>query len=515
MSNLNLDIIPKPLKIEIGSGHFSLQNNFKVFLDPALDLAFIPKFITDHLVPATGYQFEVTKQETADFCFNLQEGLAKEEYQLQVTTSQTKIFASTFSGHLYGLITFMQLLPPEIFSSTLITNTNWEAPNVTISDKPRFGWRGLHLDCSRHFFTIEQIQQLLCWMALHKLNVFHWHLTDDQGWRFESKLYPKLNEISTVRIEKDNTLYGPYIYTQEEIKNLISYAKALNITIVPEIDLPGHSCAALAAYPEFACGFDAPYKVKNTWGIFPEIYCVGNENAVKFLKDILTEVISVFDSEFIHIGGDECKFQNWQKCPKCQEAKKKGGFLNNYELFFSFIRDIAQFINQQGRKMIGWNECIADKYLIPEGNAGMVWQDSSCAPYVTDECNRKAVMTPMNYLYFDHCQYDYSYHDQHNYIGGYSPLEKVYEYDPCDEVTNTANVLGCQANVWCEFIPNFLDAQWKIFPRMCALSEIAWTERENKDFKQFKQSLDNIHLKRLDIMHIKYANLQPQEDDDE
>lgn len=500
---MNPVIIPKPNELKVNQNHFTLKDNFIVYLDPKLDLTNIKTFITEHLLPPTGFHFqtETSNQDKAQLCFIHKDNIPNEGYELELTSEKLLVTSSSISGHLYGLITFMQLLPTAIFSSTKSsTITSWEAQCISIKDNPQYKWRGMHLDCSRHFFTIDQIKNYIYWMSLHKLNTFHWHLTDDQGWRFESKKYPKLTEIGSIRIEKDGTKYGPFYFTQEQMKDIVSYAKKYCITVVPEIEMPGHSCAALSAYPELSCGINLPIHVENEWGIFKPNYCLGNDKTIQFLKDILAETIEIFDSEFIHIGGDEVLPDYWLKCDKCQEIWKKENLKNAMEFQCWFNRQIASFLNEKGRRMIGWDEIMEEK--LPKNNAIMAWNSAQTGAEAV-ALGYSVVLTPNECFYFDHCQFNKP--DGYTYIGGLATLENVYNFDPNSRVKNPDLIIGVQANCWTERIFDFKDCQWKVFPRLCALSEVGWSRPESKNFEAFYKGLNEVHLKRLDEMNINYA----------
>lgn len=500
---MNPTIIPQPLKIEVKEGHFTLQDNFKIYLDPKLDLSNIKIFITEHILASTGFHFrETSDHKEAQLCFIYKADFSKEEYELNLTASKLTIHATTGSGHFYGLITFMQLFPTDIFSKNKSTIQKWEAPSVTIKDSPQFSWRGVLLDCSRHFFSISEIKEYMYWMSVHKLNVFHWHLTDDQGWRFESKKYPKLTEIGSYRIENDGTKYGPFFYTQSEMKSIVSYGKTLFITVVPEIEMPGHSCAALAAYPEFSCGINPPETVPNRWGTYLTNYCLGNERTIQFLKDILEEALEIFDSEFVHIGGDEVRPKYWFKCEKCQKVWKDENIKSPLQYQCWFNKIIANFLNEKGRKMIGWDEILEES--LPKNNIIMAWNSAETGQEAAN-MGYKVILTPNQCFYLDYSQFKKN--DGHKYMDGLSTLRNVYEFDPFDNIDKMELILGVQANAWSEFINDFIDLQWKVFPRLCAFSEVAWSANDEKDFDVFNEKLKNSHLDRLRKLGINYAHL--------
>lgn len=502
---MNPMIIPKPLQIKVNhKEHFTLQDNFSVYLDPQIDLHHIPLFITDHLLPPTGFQFHIKQSsDESQLCFLYSSEVVNEGYDLELTQGQLVVKSSTPSGHLYGLITFMQLFDSAIFSDKKC-DMKWEAICVSIKDSPQFSWRGMHLDCSRHFFNVAEVKKYLYWMSLHKLNTFHWHLTDDQGWRFESKKYPKLTEVGSILIQDDGTQYGPYFYTQDEMKDIVSYAKNLCITIVPEIDMPGHSESAYNSYPELFCQITVPKK--SYWNRYKYIkaYCISNQSTIDFLKDILKELIEIFDSEYIHIGGDEVIPLYWENCEKCQKFMKEKGFEDSYDYQNWFTLLIADFLHENGRKMIGWDEILNDN--LPKENAIMVWRSADIGSDAAD-LGHPIVLTPNEYLYFDHRQF--KYHDgkePYKYFGGpCSTVENVYEYNPVEGIKNKELILGVQACAWAEEMNDFKNVQWKVFPRICALSEMAWTKQELKNLDDFMQRLKVFHFKRLKQLNINYA----------
>ena len=338
-------------------------------------------------------------------------------------------------------------------------------------------------------------------MSLHKLNTFHWHFTDDQGWRFESKKYPKLTEIGSIRIEKDGTKYGPFFYTQNDMKSIVSFAKTLCITVIPVIEMPGHSRAVIASYPEFSCGIKPPKPVPNTWKIFKSHFCLGNSATIQFSKDILDEVLEIFDSEFIQIGAEQVRPSYWLKCPKCQKIWKEEKIKTSMEYLCWFSKQIAEFINQKGRIMIGGDEILDES--LPKNNI-IINNISAEKGKKAANSGYKVVLAFSNLFYFDYSQFN-SY-DGHKYMGSISTLSDIYEFDPYNNIDNKESVLGFRANVWSEYIDNFIDLQWKVFPRLCAVSEVAWSRTEEKDFTLFSEKLESKHLDRLRELGIKYAH---------
>ena len=500
---MNPFIIPKPQHLKINKGYFTLTDNFSVYFDPNIDCNYIKKFMIEKILPPTSFHYiETTNPNDSQICFLHNPKILKEGYNLEITNIKLSIQASSPSGHFYGLITYMQLLPTEIFNDIKPTTySEWTAPCVTINDFPQFNWRGMHLDCSRHFFTVEEIKKYVYWMSLHKLNTFHWHLTDDQGWRFESKKYPKLTEIGSVRIEEDGSKYGPFYYTKEDMLEIVNYSKSLFITVVPEIEMPGHSTAALLAYPEFLCEIDANFD-----SIYKDykIFCLSNEKTIQFFKDILSETIEIFDSEYIHIGGDEVISTYWQKCPKCQKFMAENGIENTSQYQLWFTNQISNFLKEKGRKMIGWDEVLNEN--LPLDNSIMVWQSEEQIESAVN-LGHSVVLAPNQFLYFDHHQFIHYTKDPYSYFGfSCCTLRMVYEFNPFGMTNKKEKIMGIQACAWAEKMFDFKNVQWKVFPRLCALSETAWTNPEIKNYAEFKKGLKNVHLERLKKLNINYSH---------
>ena len=442
-----------------------------------------------------------------------------ESYELSVSADGVKITARKPMGLFYGVQTLRQLLPPQVYARETAAGISWTVSAVRIEDTPRFSWRGTHLDCSRHFFPKSFVKEYIDILALHKINVFHWHLTDDQGWRIEIKRYPKLTSVGAWRVDREQytwdqrkpaeagevPTYGGY-YTQDDIREIVAYAKSRFITIVPEIEMPGHAMAALAAYPEYSCT-GGPFTVR-TGGYWPivDIFCAGKDSTFEFLQNVLTEVIDLFPGEFIHIGGDEANKTNWKKCPRCQ-ARIAGEHLKDEEELQSyFIRRIEKFLNSRGRRLIGWDE-ILQGGLAPNATV-MSWRGIDGGIAAAKQ-NHDVVMTPTDYCYFDYLQ---ASSGEPAGIGGLLPLDKVYSYEPVPEVLSASeakHVLGVQANLWSEYIPNQRHAEYMLLPRLCALSEVAWTSPELKNYESLIARLKK-HLVRLDQMGVNYRALKPE-----
>ena len=392
----------------------------------------------------------------------------------------------------------------------------WEVPCAHIDDAPRFSYRGMHLDVARHFFSVDEVKRYIDLLAMHKLNVFHWHLTDDQGWRIEIKKYPKLTEIGSIRkhtmVEKnfdqyDNTPYGGY-YTQDQIRDIVNYAKERFITIIPEVDLPGHMVAALASYPSLGCT-GGPYEVQGVWGVHPDVLCAGKEETYEFVTDVLSEVIELFPSRYIHIGGDECPKDRWKKCPLCQARIRKLGLKTDKEhtaeerLQSYFMTRVEKFLNENNRQIIGWDE-ILEGGAAPNATV-MSWRGTDGGVQAA-KLRHNVVMTPNTYLYFDYYQSEDT-QTEPLAIGSYVPLERVYDFEPVpDTLDNDSKkyILGAQANLWTEYISDFKQVEYMLLPRLDALSEVQWTQPENKNWVNFLDRLQH-NIQVYDLKEYNYG----------
>ncbi len=410
--------------------------------------------------------------------------MPNEGYQLRVMADEIVIAAETEAGVFYGMQTLAQMLPVDWDDAVQI-------PLCKIDDSPRFSYRGMHLDVCRHFYSVDFVKKYIDLMARYKLNTFHWHLTEDQGWRIEIKKYPKLTEVGAWRIEKDGTRYGGF-YTQEQIKEVVAYAAERYITIIPEIEMPGHARAALAAYPQFSCsGEELP--VANRWGVFEHVYCAGNDSTFLFLQDVLDEVIQLFPGEYIHVGGDECPKAAWEKCPKCQARIKSEHLKNEHELQSYFIRRIEKYLTSKNRKLIGWDE-ILEGGLAPEATV-MSWRGIKGGIAAAKQ-QHDVIMTPGSHCYFDHYQANPKYEPKA--IGGYTTVQKVYSYEPIPkELTpeEAQYILGAQANMWTEYIATEHHLEYMLLPRMLALAEVNWTVAKHKSWDDFNRRLQSQFLR--------------------
>ncbi|WP_207423123.1 beta-N-acetylhexosaminidase [Desertivirga brevis] len=446
---------------------------------------------------------ENAKQTSKGIFLNLDKKAVTTAHAYSLTVKKEGIFinAATEEGIFYGVQSLIQTLDP--------ARKNLEIPYLTIQDKPRFDYRGMHLDVSRHFFPVSFVKKYIDYLALHKMNYFHWHLTDDQGWRIEIKKYPKLTEVGSVRkgtiighypgTGNDNTPHGGF-YTQEQIKEVVKYAADRYITVVPEIEMPGHASAALTAYPYLGCT-GGPYKVQETWGVFDEVFCAGNDQVFSFLQDVIDEVIPLFPSKYIHIGGDECPKTSWKKCPKCQQRIKDHKLKDEHELQSYFIQRMEKYVNGKGKTIIGWDE-ILEGGLAPNAVV-MSWRGEEGGIEAAKQ-NHYVMMTPGGYVYFDHSQ---SAREDSLTIGGFTTVQKVYSYEPLPAALPVAShkyILGAQANVWTEYITNPAKVEYQIFPRMSALSEVLWSPKESRDWSDFEKRL-KVQFSRYDLWKVNYS----------
>lgn len=449
-----------------------------------------------------------TKEHRPEIIFHLRTGLGKkrahqeEGYSLRITPKKIIVEAVSEKGFFYALQTLRQL----VFQY----NDTKKLPCLDITDYPRFQWRGMHLDCSRHFFTVPEVKQYIDMLSMYKMNVFHWHLTDDQGWRIEIKKYPLLTSVGGWRngsmIGKysdhtyDSIRYGGS-YSQDEIRDVVAYAAARHITVVPEIEMPGHSMAALSAYPQYAC-FPKAFEVEKGWGVFDDVFCT-KDSTLQFIKDVLDEVCALFPSAYIHIGGDECPKTRWKACPQCQQRIKTERLNNEEQLQSWFVQTIEKYLNGKGKKIIGWDE-ILEGGLAPNA-AVMSWRGEEGGLAAASQ-SHPVVMTPGRYCYFDHYQ-DTPVSKEPLAIGGYTPLARVYSYNPIPEKLapeKAQYILGAQGNVWTEYITSFQGVQYMSTPRMCALAEVLWTNPKERNYEDFIHRL-TLHSYLLDRLQINYC----------
>jgi len=499
-------IIPTPLNQDIKEGQFVLNNATGIKYPEALKVSaeLLKSFIEN------GSDFQLKTSNDIEFILD-SELNNKEGYVLDVQPKKIKIRASTDQGAFYAVQSLKQLLPLE-FENKSLKEKQIAIKCVTIHDAPQFKYRGMHLDVGRHFFSVNFIKKYVDALAMLKMNTFHWHLTEDQGWRIEIKKHPKLQEVGAFRNvtlvghyndepqQFDGKRYGGF-YSQDEIKDIIAYAQARHVTVIPEIEMPGHSQAAIAAYPELGCS-NEKVEVATKWGIFEDIYCTKDET-FNFLEDVLDEVLELFPSNYIHIGGDEAPKIRWKTCNDCQHRIKTEGLKDEHELQNYFITRIEKYLNSKGRQIIGWDE-ILEGGLAPNATV-MSWRGIHGAVEAAKQ-HHNVILTPGSHCYFDHYQSTNS--SEPLAIGGFLPLDKVYSFNPIpEELTEEESeyVLGAQGNIWTEYIPTEAQVEYMAFPRILAMSEVVWSNPENKNYDDFVSRVENFN-RRLDILDINYAN---------
>lgn len=497
-----ISIIPQVKNIKNQVGNFELTKATSLYINDN-SIRPIAELLQSKFKRVSGDDIIIMNQQPEanyiSFELNTDLKLNSEAYQLDATSKRIQIKASDKKGLFYGLQTLLQLLPPQIENSEYVHGIKWNIPYVTINDEPRFAWRGMHLDVCRHFLPVKNIKKHLDMMAMFKLNTFHWHLTEDQGWRIEIKKYPLLTEIGSKRIEGDGQQYSGY-YTQEEIKEVVAYAAERFITVVPEIELPGHALAALAAYPEYSCT-GGPFKVRNVWGVEPDVYCAGREETFAFLNDIIDEVVELFPSPYFHIGGDECPKDRWKECKHCQKRIKTEGLNDEHELQSYFIKRIEKTLLAHNKKMIGWDEILEGG--LAKSAAVMSWRGEKGGIEAATQ-GHDVVMTPGNWCYLDHYQGDSRVEPVA--IGGYTSLEECYSYEPVPKeipANKAHHILGTQGNVWSEYMYTPELFEYRIYPRIIALAEVNWTQKNKKNYTDFVQRL-NSQFQRMDAHNINY-----------
>ncbi|MGA2173421.1 MAG: beta-N-acetylhexosaminidase [Verrucomicrobiota bacterium] len=530
-------IVPLPQQMELRSGAFQLSPDTKIFANRAsLPTA---RQLAARLRQSTGYPLKVSVKFWTDRPIangillttkSTNSQLGAEGYELTVAGNAVVIRAPERAGVFYGAQTLLQLLPPEIFSATRVTNAVWQLPCLHIEDWPRFQWRGLMLDVSRHFYSKAEVETILDLMALHKLNRFHWHLADNQGWRIEIKKYPRLTQIGAWRAQSELALpkqkgtnaqppwatpaadkFGPDgryggFYTRADIRQVVACAAARHITIVPEIEMPGHSVAALAAYPQFG-GFGGSNSAGAALGINGlsgpanrGVYNPANEGTFQFLDNVLAEVFKLFPGKYVHIGGDEVRKDSWAKSLECQALMRREGLQNPEELQSWFIRRIEKFVNSRGKTLIGWSEILQGG--LAQNAVVMDWIGGGREAAGN---GHDVVMTPTAFCYLDHYQ-STNHATEPRAIGGFLPLEKVYSFEPVP--TNLpaqfqAHILGAQGNLWTEYVASLPHAEYMIFPRLCALAEVGWSDKNSRNYDDFQQRL-KVDEQRLDELGVNY-----------
>ena len=524
-----IDIVPQPVRVVLQKGSFKAIGA-SVNCDAAFDamsraavqdfaarMSLVSGKVSSFAVPI-GIAASAEAGAIKGFVFIRDTNMDDEEYRIEIGKKAVKIYAAAYNGVLYAITTLKQMLPEAIFGTTPAVDADWHLPCAIIADMPRFAYRGMHLDCSRHFFSVDAVKRYLDIMAVYKLNRFHWHLSDDQGWRIEIRRYPELTLVGGYRSgtmvgrdfnSDDGIRYGGY-YTQDQIREVVAYAERLGITVVPEIDLPGHMLAALSAYPWLGCS-GGPYEAWHKWGVADEVLCAGKETTYEFLENVLAEVAELFPGEYIHIGGDECPKTEWEKCPDCQAKiaelglKGDGRFSAEQYLQCYVTARMQSFLATLGKKIIGWDEILEGE--LAEGATVMSWRGIEGGIEAASH-GFDAIMTPTSHCYFDYMQSRDTAKEPVG-IGGFVPLEKIYSFEPLEGIPagSEKHILGVQANLWTEYIATEEHLQYMLLPRMLALSEVQWCRPENKDFESFRTKLAEHQLKILDIMGYNYRRL--------
>lgn len=514
-----ISIIPQPAKLEVKSGHFTITPDTKIVLHgPKLENS--AAFFNEYLQHLYGFRLEVTKQGSGknNIVLGYEKVNAKVNGAYALKSGANGIFiGGDYSlGAFYGIQSLIQLLPVD-------QTTSLQVAAVEIQDEPRFSYRGMHLDVGRHFFPVDFVKKFIDFIALHKMNTFHWHLTEDQGWRIEIKKYPKLTQVGAYRngtiighhpgTGNDNTRYGGY-YTQEQIKEIVKYAADRYITVVPEIELPGHASAAIAAYPQLSCfpeeatkhpanvtwsGDSTGKQVQQSWGVYPDVFSP-TEYTFKFIEDVMDEVMQLFPSKYIHIGGDECPKDNWKRSAFCQQLIKEKGLKDEHGLQSYFIQRVEKYLNSKGRQIIGWDE-ILEGGLAPNATV-MSWRGEKGGIEAAKQ-KHNVIMTPGGWVYFDHSQ---NKNEDSLTICCYTTVQKVYGYEPVPKELSADDekyVLGAQANVWTEYMKTPTKVEYMIFPRMSALSEVLWSRKEARDWAGFEKRLQT-QVKRYERWNVSY-----------
>ena len=509
-----VNIIPQPVSLQLNEGDFTINKQTTLsFNAKNKDLKLAADFFISHIKNISGITLplnDVRKKKQIEFTLKQIPGVGNEGYLLNVTPQGVLISANTKAGILYGLQTLIQTLP------AIRTNASLTIPAMQVKDYPRFQWRGMHLDVSRHFFSLQLVKKYIDLMAAYKMNTFHWHLVDDPGWRIEIKKYPRLTAVGSWRVDEthkpwserpqakpgEDATYGGY-YTQEQIKEIIDYAAQRNITIVPEIEMPGHVASAIASYPNLSC--KQKPQLPLTGGDYSNIssnYCAGNDSVFLFLQDVLSEVIDLFPSRYIHIGGDEVDKTAWKNCARCQARIKNENLKDEEGLQSYFIKRIEKFVNSKNRRIIGWDE-ILEGGLAPTATV-MSWRGEA-GGIEAAKMNHDVIMTPGNPVYFDHYQGDPATEPLAN--GGFNTLKKVYDYEPIPAELNeqqAKHVLGSQANLWAEYITTPNQVLYMVLPRMLALSEVVWSEKKSRNWNHFNERLQS-HFKAFDQQGLPYS----------
>ncbi len=516
------DVIPRPAVLTPRSGQFVLRGTTTLGADAAL-LPAARQFARD-VAAATGYDLRIVGADvsgTASRGIRLvrDRSLPSEGYTLDVTPGIVTVRASTPAGAFYALESFKQLLPPAVYRDAPAGKISWSAPSVHIEDAPRFAWRGAHLDAARHFMPKEFVKKYIDLLARHKMNRFHWHLTDDQGWRIAIEKYPRLTELGSCR---EQTMVPPYhtdpakrvfdgkrhcgFYTQDDIREVVAYAAARHVTVVPEIEMPGHAQAVVYAYPQLSSKPDSTPTpgVMQVWGV-SEFILNPDAGTIAFMQDVLTEVLALFPGPYIHIGGDEAVKPQWKNSPRIQQRIKELGLKDEHELQSWFIRQMDAFLTARGRRMIGWDEILEGG--LAENATVMSWRGMQ-GGIDAAKANHDVVMAPVSHTYFDYFQSRDKTREPFAF-GGFIPIDSVYAFEPVPPQLNSAqarHILGAQAQLWTEYIPTPKHAEYMAYPRLTALAEVVWSAKTRRDYTDFRKRLTT-HLRRLDAMDVGYRKM--------
>ncbi|WP_052309391.1 family 20 glycosylhydrolase [Porphyromonas catoniae] len=502
----SISVIPQPKELVEGQGSFTLTARTPLLAqgDSALTIA---RFFADKLNASTGFNLRAIASKAPSrgaitLRIDPKLPLGAEGYTLSASSQGITVTGRTGQGLYYGMQTLLQLLPPTIESSTKVSGVTWRIPAVSIKDEPTFEYRGALVDVCRHFLTVDEVKKHIDLLSMFKINRMHWHLTEDQGWRIEIKKYPRLTTVGSKRIEGDGSVYGGF-YTQEQVRDIVKYASDRFVTVIPEIELPGHAMGAIASYPELTCfPHRRVYEVRNLWGVEQDVYCPGKETTFKFIQDVLDEVLPLFPSEYVHIGGDECPKIRWKECPDCQRRIKEEGLKNEEELQSYTIRRAQKMLAKHGKKLIGWDE-ILEGGLAPSATV-MSWRGEDGGIKAAN-MGHDVIMTPgSGGLYIDHYQGDSKIEPVA--ICCYASLEKVYSYNPIPSAIapdKRHHIKGAQANLWAEYLYTTDIMQYRAFPRVIALAEATWTPQDRKDYKSFERRLNGAYI-RLDQHKVNY-----------
>ncbi|NND61731.1 MAG: family 20 glycosylhydrolase [Flavobacteriaceae bacterium] len=508
-----LPLIPKPNKLVMGDGSFKLNSDTRVFAEAEFEIA--ENFLRKYLQNGAGISLGTTVRDEAEIVFTRDSLLLDEAYELRISEEKIEIQSAGKAGAFYAVQSLRQLMDPQLEVANSAWNKEISIPALTITDAPKFRYRGMHLDVGRHFFPKEFIKEYISNLAMLKMNYFHWHLTEDQGWRIEIKQFPRLTEHAAFREETlvghyndtpqqfDGKRYGGF-YTQDDIKEIVDFATEHNITIIPEIEMPGHAQAAISAYPELGCPGD-PVSVATKWGVFETIYCP-NQKTFAFLRGVLDEVCELFPGEYIHIGGDEAPKANWEKCHHCQKLIAQHDLGDENGLQSWFIEEIESYLNSKGKKIIGWDE-ILEGGLAPNATV-MSWRGTQGAVEAAKE-GHDVILTPTSHAYFDYYQSEDE--DEPLAIGGFLPLKKVYSFNPIPHEMSeedTKFVLGAQGNVWTEYMKTTDQVEYMVFPRIFAMSEVVWNGPSidlETDYEDFLSRVETF-MDRLKIKDVNAAN---------